>query len=168
MRLAAVTAGAVLVLDQASKYAVVHWLNLDRTLVHHIAPPWISFRMAWNKGVNFGLFAHSAELVRWGLVALALGISLWVWLWVRRVAPRPALRLSVGLLIGGAIGNALDRVFYGAVADFLNVGFPGFNNPYSFNLADIAIFVGAAGLILLSGRDKGRSPGHGGAGEKTP
>ncbi len=55
---------------------------------------------------------------------------------------------SAGLLVGGAIGNVIDRILYGAVADFLNMSLPNWRNPYSFNVADIAIFLGALGLVL--------------------
>ena len=63
------------------------------------------------------------------------------------------MRLSAGVLIGGALGNVVDRVAYGAVADFLNMSCCGIDNPFSFNVADIAIFVGAVGLILFTGKN---------------
>ena len=64
------------------------------------------------------------------------------------------------MLIGGALGNVVDRVVYGAVADFLNMSCCGIENPFAFNVADVAIFVGAIGLVLFTGKDKpaGRSP----------
>jgi signal peptidase II len=154
MRIATLTAAAVLLVDQASKYAVVHALNLDQKLRIDVLPPWLSFRMAWNQGINFGLFAQSADLMRWMLIALAVAISVWVWIWVRRDAQSRYVQMSAGLLIGGAMGNVIDRILYGAVADFLNMGLPGFDNPYSFNIADIAIFAGAIGLVLFTGREK--------------
>jgi signal peptidase II len=64
--------------------------------------------------------------------------------------------VSAGLLIGGALGNVVDRVLYGAVADFLNMSCCGIDNPFAFNVADVAIFVGAIGLVLFAGR--GNSP----------
>ena len=65
--------------------------------------------------------------------------------------------LSGGLLVGGAIGNAVDRVLYGAVADFLNMSCCGIRNPYAFNVADISIFIGAIGLVFFaSGNAKPR------------
>ncbi|MDD9978204.1 MAG: signal peptidase II, partial [Boseongicola sp.] len=67
-------------------------------------------------------------------------------------------------VIGGALGNVIDRVIYGAVADFLNMSCCGFDNPWSFNVADIAIFVGAAGLILFSGNSSKDSDAAGKAG----
>lgn len=154
MRIAAFTALAVFLADQASKYAVVHGMNLDQNLRIDVFPPWLSFRMAWNQGINFGLFAQSADIMRWVLIALAFAISVWVWRWVRREPQSPRILVSAGFLIGGALGNVVDRILYGAVADFLNMGFPGFDNPYSFNIADIAIFVGAIGLVLFTGREK--------------
>ncbi len=154
MRATWITLLTVFLLDQASKYAVVHAMGLDRKRVIYVLNPWLNFRMAWNKGVNFGLFAHSAEAVRWGLIALALVISGWVWLWIARSEEGRRARVAAGLLIGGALGNVVDRVLYGAVADFLNVSVPGLHNPFSFNVADIAIFIGAAGLMLFTGRQK--------------
>ena len=152
MRLALVTAGATLALDQASKVLVVHWLDLKTRLAIDVVPPFLNLRMAWNRGINFGLFANDAEVMRWLLVALALAISAWVWLWVRGQPPRPMTHVSLGLLVGGAIGNAIDRVLYGAVADFLNMSCCGIHNPFAFNIADVAIFGGAIGLVLFAGR----------------
>jgi signal peptidase II len=63
------------------------------------------------------------------------------------------MQIATGLLVGGAIGNVIDRIRFGAVADFLNMSCCGFTNPYAFNVADISIFVGAGLLILLSGRE---------------
>ncbi len=63
----------------------------------------------------------------------------------------PLVQLSAGLLVGGALGNVVDRLAYGAVADFLNMSCCGIENPYAFNVADIAIFAGAAGLVLFAG-----------------
>ncbi|MCV2866686.1 signal peptidase II [Defluviimonas sp. WL0075] len=154
MRPAVIVALVILLADQASKWAVVEALDL-RTLGRiEVWPPFLTFQMAWNEGVNFGLLANGAALTRWFLIALALGISAWVWLWIRGPGHSAASRAAAGLLIGGAIGNVIDRLRYGAVADFLNMSVPGIQNPYSFNVADIAIFVGAIGLVLLTGRDK--------------
>lgn len=148
-----------LVLDQASKVAVVHGLNLAERGLIDVAPPYLTFRMAWNRGVNFGLFSHDADAMRWVLIGVALAISVWVWLWIRRDGAGPMAQVAAGLLIGGALGNVIDRVLYGAVADFLNMSCCGIENPYAFNVADIAIFVGAVGLVLLTG---------GGGERKTP
>ncbi|WP_114966162.1 signal peptidase II [Alkalilacustris brevis] len=154
MRIATLTAGMVLALDQASKFYVVHVLALDRRLAIDVWPPFFNLRMAWNRGVNFGLFSNDAEIMRWVLIAVALAIALWVWLWTRREAHLTRVQLSTGLLVGGALGNVIDRLAYGAVADFINMSCCGISNPYAFNVADVAIFAGAVGLVLFAGRNK--------------
>lgn len=141
-------------LDQASKYLVVHILNLRTRGEIDVIPPILNLRMAWNEGVNFGLFASGSDVVRWGLIVLALVIVAAVLWWVNSDPQGRWGMLSAGLLIGGALGNVVDRLLYGAVADFLNMSCCGISNPYAFNIADIAIFVGAFGLIVLGGRKK--------------
>lgn len=147
MRALLFSALAMLALDQVSKWYVVHLLDLRTRLAIDVLPPYLRFRMGWNEGINFGLFAGSADLMRWLLVALALGISVWVALWALRDG-RTRMLIAAGVLIGGALGNALDRVVYGAVADFLNMSCCGIRNPFAFNVADIGIFAGAAALVI--------------------
>jgi len=154
MRIATLTLLAILALDQALKWFVVVGLNLREVLYIEVLPPWFSLTMAWNRGVNFGLFASDSDTTRWVLIALALFISAWVWLWVRREGAGRMLQLSTGFLVGGALGNVIDRLIWGAVADFINVTCCGIRNPYAFNVADIAIFIGAFGLILFAGSKK--------------
>ena len=148
LRTMAWVVGLVLLLDQVSKYYVVHVLRLDRIREIEVLPPWLNLHMAWNQGVNFGLFSSAQDIMRWVLIAVAVAVCAWVILWIRRVRPGWFAQASAGLLVGGAIGNVIDRVLYGAVADFLNMSLPSWQNPYSFNVADIAIFAGAIGLIL--------------------
>lgn len=154
MRLVAQTAAGIFALDQATKMIVVHGLDLWSRQHIAVLPPWLSFRMAWNRGINFGLLSSDGDGARWALVLMALAISAWVWLWVRREPHSRVVQVSAGCLIGGALGNVLDRLIYGAVADFLNMSAPGFDNPYSFNVADVAIFAGAIGLVVFTGREK--------------
>lgn len=144
------TALAVFVIDQLLKYLVVFRLDLINRGAIDVLPPWLNLRMAWNRGINFGLFSGDSDVMRWFLVGLALVISAWVAWWM--VTERPGRRALVagGLLIGGAVGNALDRVLYGAVADFLNMSCCGITNPYAFNVADISIFLGAIGLVIFA------------------
>lgn len=154
MRLVVHVMAATLILDQVSKIFVVHVLDLWSRNEMAVLPGWFTLRMAWNQGINFGLLSNSNEITRWGLILMAIAISVWVWLWVRREPHRPVIKIAAGLLIGGALGNVVDRIAYGAVADFLNMSVPGIHNPYSFNVADIAIFAGAIGLVLFTGREK--------------
>lgn len=158
MRTLSLTALAVFALDQFSKLVVVHALNLRSVGEIDVLPPYLVFRMAWNRGINFGLMAGDGQAMRWGLIVVSLAIAGWVVLWMRRDRPGRAALVSAGLLVGGALGNALDRVLYGAVADFLNMSCCGIDNPYAFNVADIAIFAGALGLILFTGSGRSKTP----------
>jgi signal peptidase II len=141
-------------LDQITKFWIVHWMRLDTVGAIDVFPPYLNLRMAWNYGINFGLLAGQADATRWILIAVALGIVLFVLVWMRRDPPGKWGLVSAGLLIGGALGNVVDRLLYGAVADFLNMSCCGIDNPYAFNVADIAIFAGAAGLVVFPGEKK--------------
>ncbi len=144
------TAFWVFLIDQASKYLVVHWMDLRNLGTIEVAPPLLTLRMAWNYGINFGLLAGDSPLTRWILIAVALVISGVVLWWVHHEAGGKWLKIAAGLLVGGALGNVIDRMLYGAVADFINMSCCGFDNPYAFNVADISIFVGAVGMVILS------------------
>ncbi len=148
-----ITAAVVFVLDQVTKLAVLKGMGLIERGEIDIFPPWITFRMAWNRGVNFGLLSSGSDLARWGLIALALVISGWVVWWMRRERGNWKAELAGGVLVGGALGNVIDRIAYGAVADFLNMSCCGIENPYAFNVADIAIFAGALGLVVFAKGD---------------
>lgn len=162
MRLVFWIAALIFVVDQATKYYVVHVLRLAEVLRIDVLPPYFNLRMAWNEGINFGLFPGAGP---WLLIGVALVIVAWVLWWMRGGAHRPSVRVAAGLLVGGALGNVVDRVLYGAVADFLNMSCCGISNPFSFNVADISIFVGALGLVfLMDGKDAAR----GGRRDKTP
>jgi len=139
--------------DQASKYLVVHWMDLRTVGEIDVLPPLLNLRMAWNYGVNFGLFAEDSDLTRWVLVVVAVIISGAVLWWVHHDPAGRAGQISAGLLVGGALGNVVDRLLYGAVADFLNVSCCGLDNPYAFNIADIAVFAGAIGMVLFAGSE---------------
>tara|TARA_B100000768_G_scaffold163289_1_gene164438 strand:- start:328 stop:666 length:339 start_codon:yes stop_codon:yes gene_type:complete len=112
--------------------------------------------MAWNTGINFGLFANNGEIARWVLIAVAVLMSGFIAFWMRNEVRTIAL-ISAGLVIGGAVGNAIDRLIYGGVADFLNVTCCGIRNPFSFNVADIAIFLGLLGIIFFATDSKKES-----------
>jgi len=131
-------------LDRLSKIAVVHWAGLATAHTIDVQPPYLIFRMAWNKGINFGLFRSYDS--RWVLILAAVVISLALIVWVRNEHGwlKP---LAVGAIVGGAIGNAVDRIVYGAVADFINMSCCGIDNPSSFNIADVFIFLGVLALI---------------------
>ncbi len=136
---------ATLLLDQASKL----WLYLGTDLV--LTQPWhfgpyAELVVVWNRGVSYGLFQQEGGIGRWLLVALSLAAALGLGLWMRR-APSRLLALSLGLIAGGALGNAVDRAAYGAVFDFVHLH-AGTWSWYVFNVADAAIVAGVIGLIL--------------------
>jgi signal peptidase II len=131
----------VFVLDQLTKFWVLSVINLDERPPIVLAP-FLDLSMAWNKGVSYGLLATHAQGI---LIALSLLISaLLVW-WLAQ-AKRPLAAVCFGLLLGGAIGNALDRALHGAVADFVHIHW-GDWSWYIFNVADIAIVAGVVGLL---------------------
>lgn len=141
-------AAAILLVDRLSKWLVVEALDLGNRQAIAVLDPYLNFVMAWNTGINFGLFgADDAGVQRWVLIGLALAISVALSWWAIRRGER-WLAVGAGIVTGGAIGNAWDRVQYGAVADFLNMSCCGIDNPYAFNVADVAIFAGAV-LIAL-------------------
>lgn len=140
--------------DQATKYWVVHVMQLDRVGMIDVFPPFFNLRMAWNYGINFGLLAQDSEATRWALIGVALVISAAVLWWVHRDPAGWWQKIAAGLLVGGALGNVLDRLIYGAVADFINMSCCGLGNPYAFNIADIAVFAGAFGMVVLSADKK--------------
>ncbi len=150
-----IAGSAVFGADRLSKLWGVEWMDLEYLGRIEVLPPYLNFVMAWNRGVNFGIGAGGPDVMRWILILLAVAISgALVW-WVRRRGARdegkqrtPALAWGAGIIIGGALGNAWDRLQYGAVADFLNMSCCGIDNPYAFNIADVAIFAGAA-LVAL-------------------
>ena len=145
MRIVFWTAFWVFLLDQATKYLVVHMMDLRSLGSIDLWPPFINLRMAW----NFGILAGDDPLTRWVLIAVALVISGAVLWWVHNEPLERWHRFAAGLLVGGALGNVIDRLIYGAVADFLNMSCCGISNPYAFNVADIAVFAGAFGMVLL-------------------
>jgi len=145
------TAFLIFVVDQASKYWIVEAMDLKNRLAIEVYPPFLNLRMAWNQGINFGIFDFG-ENGRWVLIVISLIIVAFVIYWAKKMGG-VLIPIAAGVVVGGALGNIYDRLTYGAVADFLNMSCCGFNNPFAFNVADVAIFAGAIVLILF-GDDK--------------
>jgi signal peptidase II len=139
-----VLAAVVIALDQASKYWVFDVLKLQEGTSQPVAAIF-SLSMVHNKGFSFGLLNIDAQWSRWALSVFSLAVAAVLAVWVRRVE-RPVLALAIGFVMGGAIGNVVDRVRLGWVIDFLDFGRLGF--PWVFNVADAAINVGVALLLL--------------------
>ncbi len=134
--------------DQLSKWWVVFYLQLSTKFRIDLNNQFLNFHMAWNKGINFGLFESESLIQVYFLFLISVLISLALFLWVRKTK-NVAIQLSSALVIGGAVGNAIERLLYGSVADFINLTCCGVKNPFSFNLADVFIFVGIIGLIYF-------------------
>ena len=156
MRVAVVLAVVVLVADQLAKLWILEIAQLDQIGRIEILPPFLEFRMAWNRGINFGLFSGNSELVRWVLVAIAFCLATFFLVWSGRPAHNRLARVSAGILAGGAVGNGIDRIRLGAVADFLNISCCGIENPFVFNVADIAVVAGVIGMVLAGYRRSDR------------
>src|SRR5260221_8430118 len=134
----------VVVLDQVSKRWILDVLHLPDLGTVQVAGP---FRLTFvqNVGVSFGFFGGGAEWTRWALAAFSLIVAIGLAIWARRI-DRMVLAVSVGLVMGGAVGNLIDRVRVGWVVDF--VDFQALRFPWVFNVADSAISVGVALLVL--------------------
>ena len=137
----------IFILDQLTKFFVVHILDLSGRLSITVISGFINFNMAWNEGINFGLFANSSEIMRIILIIVSILICIGIFFWAIKQNSLLLLIFS-SAIIGGALGNVVDRIIYGAVADFLNITCCGIYNPYSFNIADISIFFGVVGIIF--------------------
>lgn len=141
----------VLVLDQASKVWMIDLLAVQAPLERGQVLPLTGFLnlvTVWNRGVSFGLFASHADLLPLLLTGVAAAVSAVLAVWLFRT-DRAGLAVALGLVIGGALGNAVDRLRWGAVFDFVDLHLAGWHWP-AFNLADAAITVGVV-LILLDG-----------------
>ncbi|MFL2797855.1 MAG: signal peptidase II [Paracoccaceae bacterium] len=139
--------------DQLTKWFVVFYLELQQKLYLNLNNPFMNFYMAWNKGINFGLFQGDSVTQAYLLTAVSVVISIIFFIWLRN-SKSFMIHILAALVVGGALGNAIDRLLYGAVADFINVTCCGFRNPYSFNLADVFIFIGLIGLLVFKFDEK--------------
>ncbi|WP_368744732.1 signal peptidase II [Desertibaculum subflavum] len=146
LRFGLMVVAVVLVLDQASKFVLVDLMRANPGGLE--IAPFFNLVQVWNRGVSFGMLGGEwfGDNQRWILVVLSIAVSVLLGFWLRK-AERGIDRLALGLVIGGALGNAIDRVVYGAVADFFDFHLGGWHWP-AFNIADAAITCGAVGLIL--------------------
>ena len=139
---------ATAVVDQATKLWLIFPADIGgRGRV--TLTPFLDLVLTWNKGISYGLFPQEGPLGQWALLALKAIAGVLLWIWLARATSR-LTAVSLGLIVGGAIGNAIDRLAYGAVADFLlfHITTQSFDfNWYVFNLADVAIVAGVVGLL---------------------
>jgi signal peptidase II len=120
--------------------------------------PFFDLVMRWNPGISYGLLKQDSEAGRWALAAFSLCAVLALIYWLAQLQGRLAA-ISVGLIAGGALGNAIDRIRFGQVADFFSFHIGDWFHWYVFNLADVAIVAGVAGLLYDSLRPSHKSAG---------
>lgn len=144
-----VIALAGLVLDQASKLWLLYGFELGTNGPVQLLP-FLELVLVWNRGVSYGLFQQDSETGRWLLAGLTVAITAGLWIWSARSRSR-LVAFALALIIGGAIGNGIDRIMYGAVVDFVHFHVGTFSW-YVFNLADVWIVAGVAGLLYDSFR----------------
>ncbi|WP_341896242.1 signal peptidase II [Ferrovibrio terrae] len=137
---------AILVADQISKLFFLDLMQQNPAGI--VVTPFFNLVMVWNSGVSFGLFQEDSDFRSWTLIGVALGVLVWLGLWLWR-CQSGLVAAALGLIIGGAIGNVIDRLRFGAVFDFLDFHAFGQHWP-AFNLADSAIVVGVV-LLLIDG-----------------
>jgi signal peptidase II len=146
-RLGIISALLVLGADQGSKYWILRVLDLP-DLRQVVLLPVLNLTMVWNQGVTFGLLNGLGEWSHFALAAIALLVVCALCLWLRR-ADSALTASAIGAIAGGAVGNVIDRLRYGAVVDFIHAHI-GLWSWYVFNVADAAIVCGVAALILES------------------
>lgn len=139
----------VFALDQASKLWLLFSVGLAENGPFSVLP-FMDIVLAWNRGISYGLFQQYSDLGRWGLVAISFVAAVWLGRWMWR-EPRRLTVVALALIIGGALGNGVDRAVYGAVVDFVHLYWGRFSW-YIFNVADAAIVVGVAALLYESFR----------------
>ena len=148
----------VLVADQASKWWVLEVLRLPEIGTVPVLPV-LNLTMVWNQGVTFGLFHQEGSAGPWILAGVALAVVVALGFWLRRAETR-LVAGALGAIAGGAIGNVIDRLRFGAVVDFLHAHAWGWSW-YVFNVADAAIVCGVAVLVLDGLWPAGRLQGRG-------
>ncbi len=136
-------AAIVIVLDQITKQVVLASIQLGETI--YVAPFW-NWVLTYNRGAAFSFLASEEGWQRWFFTALALAVSGWIVFMLRSHAAQKLLSLSLALIMGGALGNVIDRIRFGAVVDFVQWHAAGFYWP-AFNVADSAITVGAVLMV---------------------
>lgn len=146
-RLTSLAIAALVVLaDQLSKWWILTIVMVPPRLIE--VTPFLNLVLVWNRGISFGLLNTDSPWNAIVLTAIAVVISLFLLGWLWRTERWPLL-VAIGLVVGGAIGNAIDRIRFGAVCDFVDVHAFGYHWP-AFNVADAAITVGAALFIADS------------------
>ena len=150
-----VTAALLFIADQASKFAITDVLRLDALTAERTITPFFNLRFVANHGISLGLLHADSDTMRWALVAMTGAIAVAVAVWMTR-EPQRADQMALGAILGGALGNIVDRMRFGYVVDFADLHFGDWRPFLVFNVADAAITLGVLVLLVraLLMRDK--------------
>ena len=157
-----VVALAIFAIDQLTKYWVTGPLGINQVGDQLVLLPIFNFTYTQNEGISLGLFNATTETGRWMLVALTSAIAVGVAYWIGKEKHRLD-QIALGMVLGGALGNILDRARFGYVVDFADLHFGGFRPFLVFNVGDAAISIAVVILLLRAfltpkERAKGASP----------
>src|SRR5262245_28550045 len=160
-RLGLIVAFLAAAADQALKLWLIFVYDLGRRGSVALGP-YLDLVLSWNTGISYGLFRQQGAWGQWALLAVKVIAVALLWVWLARATSRLSA-VALGLIIGGAVGNAIDRLTFGAVADFVlfHITTTAWRfDWYVFNLADVAIVAGVIGLFFdqLTARDAAKAP----------
>lgn len=141
------TAAVLFVADQAVKYGITDVMGLNELTGEHVVTGFFNLRFVANRGVSLGMLHATSDMMRWGLVAFTAAIAAIVLVWMIRERNRGD-QIALGLVLGGAIGNILDRIRFGYVVDYADLHFGEWRPFLVFNLADAAITIGVVVLLV--------------------
>jgi signal peptidase II len=142
-RFSLVLIGMIVGLDQITKFLILEHFAFTQTPTPIF--PFFNLVLAWNRGISFGLFHSFPEWGYWGITIVVIIVTIGLIMWLLKVR-KPWNRLALSLIIGGAVGNIIDRILRGAVVDFLDIYWGSWHWP-AFNMADSAITIGISILI---------------------
>lgn len=154
LRFGLILAGVIILLDQATKL-------LAETLLVAYRPvalfPLLDLTLSYNRGAAFSFLSDQSGWQRWLFIILAVGVSLYLLRWLAQLHKRAhGQAFALGLILGGAIGNVIDRLLYGHVIDFIDLHYGSWHWP-AFNVADSAITLGLVGLLIQLWQERSRS-----------
>ena len=153
----------LLVADQLSKWWILNGLKLPELGSVQLLP-FLNFTMVWNYGISMGL-PLGDQLGKWGIIVLTGAISIWLLHWMSK-SDKKLEAIALAVILGGAIGNIIDRFLHGAVVDFVHLHAWGYSF-YVFNVADSAITIGVILLLIDGLRDGAKSPKKASKGMET-
>ena len=154
LRCGLLTAALIILLDQVTKILAQTWLAAYQPMPLNGL---LSLTLSYNRGAAFSFLSTQSGWQRWFFIAAAVCVCVFLLRWLAQLQPRERwLAVALGLIIGGALGNVIDRLFFGHVIDFIDVHYGRWHWP-AFNIADSAITLGVVALLLHMGFERRRT-----------